>query len=381
MYLFHELWNRTQDRDLLESFYPSLRQYYLFMAGSAGSSTTRELKSNLLRTWEYCSYNSAGWDDYPAQVYTLQEGDPSKTTCVAITAHLTRSAKILMAAADALTITEDRAIYESDIEVFTEALQRHAWDGESGYFSYVLHDEDGYPKEHLRHESDLNFNMGLDGVMPLVAGICTPEQEALMLKRLVDPDRFWTRIGLSTVDQSAPYYRKEGYWNGAVWMPYQWFFWKTALDLGRGDFANQIGNNALDLWKTEVEASYYCFEHFLIESGRGAGWHQFGGLSSPVLSWFSAYHRPGRLTTGLDIWVEEQCFANHYRSFTGSLRLTSSPRTVTVLVNMQPGPQYSVLWNGQRIKKKEINPGSFQIELPFESQKGHLEVVMDEAGL
>jgi hypothetical protein len=286
----------------------------------------------------------------------------------------------LLAAADTLGLAADRAMYEKDIEIFSDAVQQHAWDEESGYFSYVYHDDVGLPLEHLRHESGLNFNMGLDGMMPLVAGICTPEQEALMLQRLSDPERFWTRIGLSTVDQSAPYYRKEGYWNGAVWMPYQWFFWKTALDLGHGDFANQIGNTALDLWKAEVEASYYCFEHFLIDSGRGAGWHQFGGLSSPVLSWFSAYHCPGRLTTGFDIWVEEQCFSDHNRSFQGTLRLTSNPRSVTVLVNMQPGQHYTVLWDGLQIKMKEINPGSLQIEVPFESHTGHLEVVMDEAG-
>ena len=274
-------------------------------------------------------------------------------------------------------LPEDQALYEEDIEIFSEALQHDAWDAEVGYFSYVLHDSEGFAAEPLRHESGANFNMGLDGVAPLLAGICTPEQETLLLGRLADPDRFWTGIGLSTVDQSAPYYRKDGYWNGAVWMPYQWLMWKTALDLGQGDFAYQIAQTALDLWKTEVEASYYCFEHFIIESGRGAGWHQFSGLSSPVVSWFNAYHRPGRLTTGFDVWVETCAFSNDNRSFTGRLRLNAPPRTVVVIVNMQPDHDYSALWNGARVKKTENNPGSFQIEIPFDSLVGQLEIVID----
>lgn len=379
IYLFHELWNRTQDRALLETFYPSLRQYYLFLAGRLGSSTTRDLGSSLLRTWEYCPYNSGGWDDYPAQLHVFKQQIESRTTCAVITAHVIRSAKILLAAAETLGISEDRAIYEEDIAAFTEALQQFSWDPQAGYFGYVLHDERGFPAEHLRHESGVNYNMGLDGVMPLVAGICTPEQESLFLERLADPERFWTGIGLSTVDQSAPYYRQDGYWNGAVWMPYQWFFWKTALDLGQGEFAYQIAKTALDLWKAEVEATYYCFEHFVIGTGRGAGWHQFGGLSSPVVSWFHAYHCPGRLTTGLDIWVEEQQFTNHNRSFLGRLRLTARPRPVSVLVNMQPGHNYSAWWNGQHVPHIEINPGSFQVEIPFESRVGQLKIVADSS--
>lgn len=46
-YLFLELWNRTQSKQLIEYFYPRLKQYYQFFAGKTGSSTTRELKSNL----------------------------------------------------------------------------------------------------------------------------------------------------------------------------------------------------------------------------------------------------------------------------------------------------------------------------------------------
>ncbi|MCB9247550.1 MAG: hypothetical protein H6613_02965 [Ignavibacteriales bacterium] len=39
-YLFLELWNKTQSKDILEYFYPRLKQYHEFMAGRLGSSTT-----------------------------------------------------------------------------------------------------------------------------------------------------------------------------------------------------------------------------------------------------------------------------------------------------------------------------------------------------
>lgn len=383
VYLFQELWNRSQDRDFLASFYPAMRQYYLFLSGRLGSSTTRRLKSKLLVTWEYF-FESGGWDDYPAQMHVLadyldegnmqESGIQVSAACSAITAHVIRSARILKAAAAALGLADDQAIFEEDIWIFSEALQRYAWDEKAGYFSYVLHDKEGNPTGQLQHESGVNFNMGLDGVMPLLAGICTPEQQAVLLERLADPARFWTPIGLSTVDQSAPYYRKDGYWNGAVWFPHQWFMWKTALDLGKGDFAYQIAHTALDLWKREVENTYYCFEHFLIETGRGAGWHQFGGLSSPVVSWFHAYYAPGHLTTGFDIWVEKQQFADENHSFIGSFRTSTLPCNATVIVNMQSNHSYTIKWNGTDAVSNERHPGCFEIQLPFEKYIGQLTI-------
>src|SRR5690606_33314325 len=49
IHLYHELWNRTQDLTRLKAYYPSVRECYRFHAGHARGSTTRDLKSGLLR--------------------------------------------------------------------------------------------------------------------------------------------------------------------------------------------------------------------------------------------------------------------------------------------------------------------------------------------
>jgi hypothetical protein len=365
MYAFLELWNRTQDRSLLEYFYPRLRQMYLFLAGRLGSSTTRRMKSGLLKTWDYF-YNSAGWDDYPPQVHVRRTGLESTVTPVINTSHALRSARILQMAARALGLPDDITDYETDIAAWTAALNRYSWDAEAGYFSYVTHDGDGRPNGVLRHESGANYDMGLDGASPLFAGVCNATQEAALLARLSSDQHMWTRIGLSTVDQSAPYFRVDGYWNGAVWMPYQWIMWKALLDLGHADLAHRIGRTALDLWKSEVNATYNCFEHFIVQSGRGAGWHHFGGLSTPVLAWFGAYHRPGRLTCGFDTWVERQEFGDGNRALVAQLvrqRDANRPSTV-VLAAMTPGGRYHATWNDQPVTTCELVPGVLEITLP-----------------
>ena len=92
-YLFLELWNLTQSRELLEYFYPRLRQYYRFLAGRLGSSTTRKLKSGLLQTWDY--FYNTGWDDYPPQVFMHKQKLARRTATAIINSHLIRTARML----------------------------------------------------------------------------------------------------------------------------------------------------------------------------------------------------------------------------------------------------------------------------------------------
>lgn len=367
-YLFHELCNRTQDRSLLAYFYPRLKQYHEFLAGRAGGSDTR-LPSGLLATWSYF-YNSGGWDDYPPQHYFhAHRSDLGGRAAPAVnTAHAIRTAKILAAAATDLGLTQDIAAYETDIRTFTQALETHSWDEAAGYYGYVRHDESGQPQGLFRHDSGANFNMGLDGLTPLVADICSPERRAEMYRKLQDPARLWTPIGISTVDQAAPYYRRDGYWNGAVWMPHQWFIWKAALDHGQGDFAWRIADTALKLWSAETGNSYNCFEHFIIASGRGAGWHQFGGLSTPVLSWFSAYYRPGRLSTGLNGRVLASSFTGDGRELQATLRLSGACSGSTqVLATLRPGT-YRATWNGEAAPCQMRTLGCCEITLPAQGE-------------
>lgn len=334
-YLFAELLNKTGSRQLAADCYPRLRQYYRFISGRAEGSTTANLHSGLLRPWDYF-YNSGGWDDYPPQQEVRRRRLQASCTPVVTTAHAARCARILAYTAGLLGLPEEAEVWRQDAEKFKASLQQYAWDEEAGYFGYVLHDENGDPCGILRDENGVNFNAGLGGASPLFAGGCTPEQEERLWARLQDPHRLWTSCGLSTVDRQAPYYRKDGYWNGSVWMPYQWMFFKAALDAGMADFAFRIARTALTLWQEECAESYHCFEHFNIETRRGAGWHQFSGLSSPVVHWFAAYYRPGTLTVGFDTFVAEARWEPGHTGLRATLDCTRAGR-FTVLAALAPG--------------------------------------------
>lgn len=361
-YLFLELWNRTQSNELLEYFYPRLKQYYDFFSGKAEGSSTRTFKSNLLSTWDYF-YNSGGWDDYPPQVLVHKHKLEKYVAPVITTAQCVRAAKIMYMAAAALGYSDDCRSYNKDIEMFSESIQKYCWDDNSGYFSYVFHDDEGTPTGILTDDKGVNLNMGLDGIYPLIAGICSNEQKEILLRALMSDKQLWSETGISTVDQSAPYYREDGYWNGSVWMPHQWFIWKTMLDIGKGDIAYKIAITGLEVWEREVSSSYNCFEHFIIKTGRGAGWHQFSGLSNPILCWFNAYFTPGTLTCGFDVWIIDQAFSYNHTSLTARLGYFGSEDNINVVIVMNPDYNYLVKWNNSLAEHKELLPGVLQVEL------------------
>jgi len=311
------LWNRKPSPEFLDYFYPRLRQFYLFLAGKINGSTTDVFQTGLLQTWDYF-YNSGGWDDYPPQKYVHEQKLENQAAPVITTSQAIRIAKILkMAAASSVDWHRDIREYDKDIRRWGDALETYAWDEESGYYGYVLHNGKGEYEGLLHDGSGANYNRGMDGLYPLLAGICRKDRAQRLIDALFNEQRFWTPIGLSTVDQSAPYYRADGYWNGAVWMPHQWFFWKTMFDYGYPDLAYRIASTALELWKNETEATYNCYEHFIVQSGRGAGWHQFGGLSAPVINWFAAYYELGKVTTGFNVWMLDQRLNDDYTEYRG----------------------------------------------------------------
>lgn len=368
-YLFNELWNKTLNKEYLEYFYPRLKRFYQFLNG-AENSPTRKLQSNLIQTWDIF-YNSGGWDDYCPQVFVHKQKLEKFTAPTINTSHQIRFAKLLKMAAWQLGYKQDMDKYDADIGMYSLALQKYAWDSASGYYGYVTHDKEGRPDGILKHALGGNFNRGLDGCSPLLAGVCNPAQQQRIIGHLFSEKELWTSQGITAIDQSAPYYDKDGYWNGRVWMPHQWFVWKTMLDLNEPEKAVKIATTALDVWKRETEDTYNCWENFSVETGNGGGWHQFGALSSPVLNWFSALYKPGTVTHGFNTWPMEQQFSADNGTFKGRFKIfsDSNAKTAALLFCMNDAFTYNATCNGKAIPMQKLLNGLYAIKITMTNSK------------
>jgi hypothetical protein len=153
------------------------------------------------------------------------------------------------------------------------------------------------------------------------------------------------------------------------------------FDLGRPELAWKIAQKALDVWRTETDASYYTFEHFLANNGRGAGWHQFSALSTPVLPWFSAYFKPGTVTAGFEVLIKSQSFAAEHAGYEAELAFdrATPAHERSLLVCLNPEHDYIALFNGKQLTATGPHRGLLQVLLPATNEGGKL--VIQPAGL
>ena len=155
----------------------------------------------------------------------------------------------------------------------------------------------------------------------------------------------------------------DGYWNGSIWMPYLWLFWKAALDDNRADFAWWIAHTALSVYEREVVASRGCYEQFTIAAGRGGGWHHFSALSCPVLGWFGAYFVPGRLTGGFDTVIRD--LSTDERSWRCRIAVGGESGTgESTLIAVTGEGKWRACFCGAESSVRQRVPGTVEISLP-----------------
>lgn len=363
IFLYQYLFNKYPDkRDKLRKIYPMIRQFFDFYAKM--DEQDGQMKSGLIKTWDIF-YNSGGWDDYPPQKH-IHDSEKmgilktKNTTPVITTAITVLAAKILHGLSEQLGI-DDSVYYGDVISKYSDAILKYAWNEESGYFSYVVHDSNGNPKEFLKYSDGTDYNMGFDGIYPFIAGICDSEQDRRILENILSG--LMTPIGVGTVDTRAPYYRNDGYWNGSVWMPHQWILWRSLFDRGCSELAFKIASTAIELWKKETDESYCCFENFMTSNGRGSGYHQFSGLSTPVLMFFESYYTPGTVTLGFASSVKEANWNSKKSSL--AMKCTAYGTAPTALICLAAKDGYSFTLNGKKINPRQITLGAYEIDLPI----------------
>ncbi len=376
IYQLYEMIQKADNKEHLLSYYSRARLYYRFLAGKIRGSTTAKFKSGLLTTYDYF-YSSSGMDDYPAQVAMMKQSLRDKASPVITTSQVIRFGKILSIMADKLGLSGDAAEYSSDIKNLTAALNKYSWDDDSGYYSYVLHDENYEPTEIFRTADGENLNKGLDGIYPIIAGVCDENQKEKIIGHLTNEKEMHSPFGISAVDMTAGYYKVNGYWNGNIWFPHQWFIWKSMLDCGENEIARDIAHMALNIWKREVDDTYYTFEMVNTVTGCGGWFHNFGGLSTPINMWTKAYYSPGTVNVGFDTFLEKTKFNEENTQAEITFTYYGKNEKFTLLAVMQEGKEYAATLDGEIAAFKNEN-GCLEFCLSSKLKETHTIIIKEK---
>ncbi len=349
-FAFEQLCSENWNDEAILYLYPRLKRFYDYMTGKDPTSTT-VMDSDFIATWDYW-YSTGGWDDYPVMHYLRlnQHLYPSVAPMVSSSYYI-RAGKILRMIARHYGMKADEKQYDADIRRFSKPILESGWDDKAGYFGYVTHDENGRPDGMMTYEDGSNWNMGMDGITPLAAGICSDHQISRMEDNMFTLGKLWSPYGMAVVDQSAAYYSPDGYSVGASWIPHQLIFWKSMLDYNKPERAHQIAEAVMNTFTFECDETYQCYENTRISTGRASGWHNFSGLSSPVVNWFYSYYCKGTISTGLDAMVVSRNMSQDYTSceFTLEFDKDAAGREMTVMVCLDPDNEYEAYAGEKRL--------------------------------
>ena len=299
VFMYWNYYQVTRDRAFLSDNFHLAMRMYNFFAGHDKRSRIRDAATGLLSNYGYFC-NAGGWDDYPAQQRYHQIGS-NRIFPVVCTAQTVIAAKMLRLAALAL---DKKAEYKSlcaDIEQLENLLYKHHWNEQEGLFSYY---DDRDPHNRFMTIDGEEANKGLDGLFGLASGSLKPEHVELFVKTITDPARFLSPFGLTTVDMTAGYYKPGGYWNGHVWAPPSWFFFRGLLNYGRVSQAKTLASRVIRSFMKASATHGYIVECVDNRLGHPEHVPYFSGLTAPLLDLIGSLYGPRSTTTGPDVDAE-----------------------------------------------------------------------------
>lgn len=367
IFLYWQIFTKTGSIEHLARYFKPALAMYDFFAGHHPLSSLRDKKTGLINNFKMF-YNSGGWDDYPAQMFAGLDKQ-FNTYPVVCTSQTIRSAKILRMAAFMLNKKNETDKLSHDIEKLEQSLYKYHWNPEEKIFSYY----DSKNKKILEI-NNTDANHGLDGYYPLVSGSVAQKQAAQLIKVLMNKKRLFTDFGLTTVDKTAPYFRDDGYWNGYVWAPHNWFFWKALLNYGYPREAEKLAMNLLKGFANAYEQTFNipeCLHHKL---GSPAYGPYFTGLTSVMLDMYNAYFGADNITAGWDIYTTKTSNAHKIHIDINAPFFTGK---TTVAINLAPEKNYRLMSDdGKTSKIKTNRHGNAYINLNI--QKQHTSITVQE---
>ncbi len=366
---FYALWGvyeATRELSVLAESYLGAKRMYDFYLGRTPGSVVNEGNDGLLSTYAYC-YN-LGIDDHPIQRWAEHNNITRKGLySIILMAQVLRIAKIMRNIAFLLDKHADVEQYSQDIDLLSGIIDEKMWDKKSRLYGWLYRNGDKVEPLVLDgcagDQSSCTF-------FPLFSGLCSHKQE--LLEHLLNPDRFLTPFGISSVDMSAPYYDPNGYWNGGIWPVMQWYIWRGLLEAGEIKTARQVAMKILKTWNQGFKDKRYLGEHFRINSESMSGVPNFGGLSAVLIPMYEAYFGKYQVTTPYDVIILNKSL--NKESDTVSLSLSAPFLAVeeySFLINMgQHNKEYQIIINDQPHGKYLSNEfGHISAKLPKPSNK------------
>ncbi len=223
-----EIYKITGDEKFLKEMYASSKAFYNYVVSNRDSdddglyewgahAVLESVRDGLVAVW-----SEVGW--------------PSNFEAVDMNTMLVSEMKALSAMAEELDRAEEANQWKQDADALREKINDLMWDEDTGFYYHV--DKKGHvftfkKPDDLKREEIIGF-------LPLWAGVATEAQAKRLVEKLRDPTKFWRKYGIPTLAADDPYYDDQGYWNGPVWVQWNYLIERGLLNYGYKDLAKEL---------------------------------------------------------------------------------------------------------------------------------------------
>lgn len=240
-----EVFKITKDTSFLKEMYKSSITFYKYFVSNrdkdhdglcewGGDAILESVRDSKVAVWD-------------------QVGNPSNFESVDLNCMLVMEAKALENMARVLHLKNEAENWKDDYQKRSVLINKTFWDPETRFYYNADMKSNSFT---FSKQNDLK-RKEIIGFMPLWAGIVNEETAAALVKHLTDTSSFWRKYGVPSLAADDPYYQPRGYWNGPVWIQWDYLIQRGLLDYGYKEVANQLVNkvkeNMIEVLKRDHE--------------------------------------------------------------------------------------------------------------------------------
>jgi hypothetical protein len=198
-----------------------------------------------------------------------------------INSMLVKEAKCLASMAMELGYPAEAHQWQIMADNLIQLINKWMWDVHTGFYYNINKNTHTFT---IKHTDDLK-RMEIIGFLPLWAGVATEDIARELLLHLRNPNQFKRPFGIPTLSANDPYYNPLGYWNGPVWIPWQYLIFRGLIDYGYHDDARDLSVRVAQNVLYQLKQNHYFWE-FYSPDDLQAGWNKsyiWTGLLSEMI--------------------------------------------------------------------------------------------------
>ncbi len=268
-----EVYKISKDKNFLQEMYESSKSFYNYYVKNRDSDGDglcewgAHAVLECVRDGKVAVWDEVGW--------------PSNFEAIDLNSMLVMEEKSLAAMAAELGLKSEAKDWRQKAAVRTKKINDTMWDEETGFYYNVDKKNHNFtfdkPNDLKREE--------IIGFLPLWAGIADKDRAKKLVQKLTDSNKFWRKYGVPSLAADDPYYNPKGYWNGPVWVEWNYLIMRGLLDYGYKAEAKELVNRVATNMIEQLKKDHNLWE-FYSPDEQWAGYHKtyiWAGMISRML--------------------------------------------------------------------------------------------------